>query len=192
MNPASLTSKPTPTERPSGADGAGAQHLTFMLRGEQFAIRILSVKEIIEYGQVTAVPMMPSWMRGVINLRGAVLPVVDLAARFSERAAEITRRTCIVIVEVKLRGEARDVGMIVDAVNAVLDIPSSEIEPAPSMGAMVRSEFISGMGKIDGRFVIILNPERVLSESELASSTELGAVPTKPTTLASVRIGATP
>jgi purine-binding chemotaxis protein CheW len=131
-------------------------------------------------------------MRGVINLRGAVLPVVDLAARFSERAAEITRRTCIVIVEVKLRGEARDVGMIVDAVNAVLDIPSSEIEPAPSMGAMVRSEFISGMGKIDGRFVIILNPERVLSESELASSTELGAVPTKPTTLASVRIGATP
>jgi purine-binding chemotaxis protein CheW len=189
MNAANGTSIPAPAERAGGVDGAGAQHLTFMLRGEQFAIRILAVKEIIEYGQVTAVPMMPSWMRGVINLRGAVLPVVDLSARFSEKPAEITRRTCIVIAEVKVRGDSRDIGMIVDAVNAVLDIPASEIEPAPSMGAMVRSDFISGMGKIDGRFVIILNPERVLSESELATSGEVGG---KPTAAASVRIGATP
>ncbi|HET6149390.1 MAG TPA: chemotaxis protein CheW [Polyangia bacterium] len=152
-----------------------AQYLTFMLDGEQFALGILSIKEIVEYGQVTVVPMMPAWIRGVINLRGAVVPVIDLSARFGRGGTAVTKRTCIVIVEVEADGVARDVGVMVDAVNAVLDISGADIEPPPAMGALIRSEFILGMGKVDGRFVIILNAERVLSEDERAVALEIGA-----------------
>lgn len=143
-----------------------AQYLTFLLGGEPFAVGIMLVKEIIEYGRVTPVPMMPPWIRGVINLRGAVVPVLDLAARFGRPLAEVTRRTCIVVVEIN-DGERRDVGVVVDAVSAVLDIAAADIEPPPEMGAGIRSEFIRGMGKIDGRFVIILEAERVLSDRDV-------------------------
>lgn len=144
------------------------QFLTFALGGETFAIGILAVKEIIEYGEVTAVPMMPKFIRGVINLRGAVVPVVDLAVRFGRESAAVTRRTCIVIVEVDNQAERQDIGVVVEAVNEVMEIPASEIEPAPSFGAHIRTDFIAGMGKIDGRFVIILDAGRVLSVDELA------------------------
>jgi purine-binding chemotaxis protein CheW len=144
------------------------QYLTFMLGGEMFAIGILHIREIIEYGSLTTVPMMPNFIRGVINLRGAVVPVVDLLARFGRTSSEVGKRTCIVIIEVAGEEGSQDIGVIVDMVNEVLEIPASEIEPAPAFGAKVRSDFISGMGKLDGKFVIVLNVDKVLSVDELA------------------------
>jgi len=144
------------------------QYLTFLIGGEMFAISILGIKEIIEYGNLTTVPMMPDFIRGVINLRGAVVPVVDLSSRFGRTASEVTRRSCIVIIEVEGDEEKQEVGVVVDSVSEVLGIPAAEIEPAPSFGARIRSDFINGMGKVDGKFVIILNADRVLSVDEMA------------------------
>lgn len=151
------------------AAGDHMQYLTFMLGGEAFAIGILAIKEIIEYGGLTTVPMMPECIRGVINLRGAVVPVMDLAARFGRPATTVTKRTCIVIVEIEAAGEQQVVGVMVDAVNAVLEIPASEIEPAPSFGAKIRTDFIKGMGKVNGKFVILLDVDNVLSPEELGA-----------------------
>ena len=145
------------------------QYLTFRLGGETYAMGILSIKEIIEYGNITEVPRMPEFIRGVINLRGAVVPVIDLGARFGKHTTNITRRTCIVIIEVANGEETQDVGVMVDAVNEVLEISASEIEPAPSFGANIRADFIEGMGKIKGKFVIILNIHQVLSVEEMAT-----------------------
>ncbi len=146
-----------------------AQYLTFMLGTEVFAINILNIKEIIEYGQLTEVPRMPGFIRGVINLRGAVVPVIDLSARFGKHGSEVTRKTCVVILEVVYEDEQHVVGVMVDAVNAVLDIGTDQIEPAPTFGANIRSEFIQGMGKVEGRFVIILDVNYVLSMDEMAT-----------------------
>jgi purine-binding chemotaxis protein CheW len=143
------------------------QYLTFLLGGEVFAIGILSIKEIIEYEAVTAVPMMPAYMRGVINLRGAVVPVADLGLRFGKPSSEVTKRTCIVIVELEMREGRQVFGLVVDAVNAVLDIAAADIEPPPAFGARIRTDFISGMGKVDGRFVVILNVDHVLAAEEM-------------------------
>ena len=151
------------------------QYLTFVLGGETFAIGILGIKEIIEYGDVTSVPMMPGFIRGVINLRGAVVPVIDLGARFGRQETALTRRTCIVIVEVHAENGRQDMGVIVDAVNEVLEIADDQIEPAPSLGARLRTEFIRGMGKVNGKFVILLNVDRVLSCDELANLGEMDA-----------------
>jgi purine-binding chemotaxis protein CheW len=145
------------------------QYLTFVLGGEAYAMGILAIKEIIEYGNLTEVPRMPAFIRGVINLRGAVVPVIDLSARFGKPATKVTRRTCIVIIEVPTGSETQDVGVMVDAVNAVLEIPASDIEPPPSFGANIRADFISGMGKVNGKFVIILNVHNVLSVDEMAT-----------------------
>ncbi len=148
------------------------QYLTFMLGGEMFAIGILAIKEIIEYGEVTNVPMMPAFVRGVINLRGAVVPVVDLSARFGKQVTALSKRTCIVIVEVQAEAGRQDMGVMVDAVNAVLEIADDQIEPAPVLGAKLRTEFIQGMGKVDGRFVILLDVENVLSVDEITAVAE--------------------
>lgn len=153
----------------SAAQQDQQQYLTFMLGGETFAIGILRIKEIIEYGNLTEVPRMPDFIRGVINLRGAVVPVIDLGARFGKHATQVTRRTCIVIIEVAMGEENQDVGVMVDAVNEVLEIPGTEIEPAPTFGANIRADFIEGMGKIEGKFVIILNIQQVLSVDEMAT-----------------------
>jgi purine-binding chemotaxis protein CheW len=155
-------------------DSQQGQYLTFMLGGEIFAIGILSIKEIIEYGQLTEVPRMPSFIRGVINLRGAVVPVIDLGSRFGKQASAISRRTCIVIIEVIHEEEQHVVGVMVDAVNEVLDIAPGEIEPAPSFGAKIRADFIQGMGKVNGKFVIILNVDHVLSLDEMSSLAGVG------------------
>ncbi|ADE11820.1 chemotaxis protein CheW [Sideroxydans lithotrophicus] len=152
------------------------QFLTFTLGSEMFAVGTLSVKEIIEYGQLTEVPMMPGFIRGVINLRGAVVPVLDLSVRFGRGATQVTRRTCIVIIEVPTGDEKHDIGVLVDAVSEVLEIPASEIEPPPAFGAKIRTDFIQGMGKVDGRFVILLDVGKVLSVDEIAS---LAAVSTQ-------------
>ena len=149
-------------------DEAPSQYLTFALGSEMFAVGILNVKEIIEYGNLTEIPMMPAFIRGVINLRGSVVPVIDLSARFGGRPTEVGKRTCIVIVEVQ-DGELRhDIGIMVDAVSEVLDIPDSDIEPPPTFGAKIRAEFIFGMDKVQGKFVILLNIDKVLSVEEIA------------------------
>lgn len=144
------------------------QYLTFMLGAEMFALNILNIKEIIEYGQLTEVPRMPSFIRGVINLRGAVVPVIDMAARFGKTSSHITRKTCVVIIEVEHEEEQHIVGVMVDAVNEVLDINADQIEPPPSFGANIRSDFIEGMGKVNQKFVIILSVNSVLSMDEMA------------------------
>ena len=153
-----------------------SQYLTFMLGGEAFAIGILAIKEIIEYGHLTEVPMMPASVRGVINLRGAVVPVMDLQARFGRPASAVTKRTCIVIVEIENTGDRHVVGVMVDAVNAVLEIAPSDIEPAPSFGAKIRADFIAGMGKLNGKFVILLNVNNVLSADEIGLLADVTAV----------------
>lgn len=152
---------------------AGGQYLTFMLGGEVYALGILNIKEIIDYGDLTEVPMMPSFVRGVINLRGSVVPVVDLAARFGKGTTTVAKRTGIVIVEASSGTDddekKQDIGIIVDAVNEVVDISQNEIEPPPSFGAGIRPDFINGMAKQNGRFVILLNVDRVLSVEEMAN-----------------------
>ena len=154
-----------------------SQYLTFVLGGEMFAIGILAIKEIIEFDKLTSVPMMPRFVRGVINLRGAVVPVMDLLARFGRKPSEVTKRTCIVIVEVAAEEGAQVIGVLVDAVNEVLDIADTEIEPAPAFGARVRSDFIAGMGKVAGKFVIILSVDHVLSASEMGELVDTVASP---------------
>lgn len=145
------------------APGQGGQYLTFMLGGELYALGILAIKEIIEYSGVSTVPMMPAAIRGVINLRGAAVPVLDLAARFGRPASEIGKRSCVIIVEVNAHGGQQVIGVMVDAVNAVLQIDDADIEPAPGFGARIRSDFIAGMGKVNGKFVILLDVDSVLS-----------------------------
>jgi purine-binding chemotaxis protein CheW len=150
-----------------------SQYLTFWLADEMFAIGILNIKEIIEYGQLTSVPMMPSFVRGVINLRGQVVPVIDLQARFGRSSVPVSKRSCIVIIEVMsdAESEAQVIGVVVDSVSEVLSIAASQIEKAPQFGARLRPDFIGGMGKIADRFVIILNVDKVLSVEELSMLT---------------------
>lgn len=157
-----------------GTAGAGVrQFLTFILGGVMYALEIVNIKEIIEYGEVTEVPMMPPSIRGIINLRGAVVPVIDLAARFGGQPASVQRRTCIVIVEAIQTGQQSDIGIMVDAVSEVLDIAGSEIEPPPSFGARIRADFIAGMGRVAGKFVIILDIARVLTVEDMAALTAI-------------------
>jgi purine-binding chemotaxis protein CheW len=145
------------------------QYLTFTLGGEMFSISILCIKEIIWYANLTEVPMMPACIRGVINLRGAVVPVMDLSTRFGKPPTAVTKSTCIIIVEIDALddGGPQNMGVVVDAVQAVLEIPSTEIEAPPTFGAKIRSDFIEGIGKVNGKFVILLNVNSVLSYSEI-------------------------
>lgn len=156
--------------QPSMSEGAHDQnqYLTFMLGRETLAIGILAIKEILEYGQPTEVPMMPPCIRGVINLRGAVVPVLDLAARLNRSSQPITKKTCIVIVEIQTGEERQVLGVIVDAVNEVLEIAASDIEPPPAFGTAIRTDFIAGLGKVNGKFVIVLDVNRVLSLEDAA------------------------
>jgi purine-binding chemotaxis protein CheW len=166
---------------PTGAPASGSgdvqrtkeakQYLTFTLGAEMFSLDILCIKEIIWFAGLTEVPMMPACIRGVINLRGAVVPVMDLSARFGRPMTPVTKSTCIVITEV--RGQAdgghQNVGIVVDAVQAVLEIQSSEIEDPPNFGAKIRADFIEGIAKVNGRFVIVLNVGQVLSREEIGA-----------------------
>jgi len=150
------------------AEQQQGQFLTFCLGSDMYAIGILHIKEILEFGQLTAVPMMPDFIRGVINLRGSVVPVIDLSSRFGHKRSEVTKRTCIVIIEVKTEEGKQDIGVIVDSVSEVLEIAATDIEPPPAFGANIRADFIAGMGKINDRFVILLEVSKVLSVEEIA------------------------
>ena len=147
---------------------AARKVLLFAVGPETYGMEIARIKEIIEYGGVTKVPLTPAHIRGVVNLRGNVVPVVDLAVRLGRRASDVGRRTCIVVLEVPCAEELLDIGMVVDAVNEVMDVADRDVQPAPSFGASVREEFIAGMGKAGDRFVIILNQDTTLSVDELA------------------------
>lgn len=144
------------------------QYLTFSLRDEVFAMDIRTVREIIQYSVMTAVPLMPPFVRGVINLRGAVVPVIDLQSRFGRPRADIGKKTCIIIFDAVREGEKVELGLMVDAVSEVIDIPPNHIEEAPQFGSTIQREFILGMGKVDGVFVVILEPDRALDIEAMA------------------------
>ncbi|GAA5164204.1 chemotaxis protein CheW [Viridibacterium curvum] len=150
-----------------------SQYLIFSLGGESFGINILHIREIIEFGELTEVPMMPAFVRGVINLRGAVVPIIDLCARFGQGRTESNRRSCFVIVELE-DAEADDqglqeIGVMVDAVNEVVDIAPGDIEPPPGFGAHMRPDFIGGMARHAGQFVILLALDSVLSVDDMSA-----------------------
>ena len=153
------------------------QYLTFEIAGDEYALGILGVKEIIEYDTVTKVPMTPPWIRGVINLRGSVVPVIDLAVKFGFSDRRVTKRTCIVIVEVNLEGSQTVMGLIVDGVSQVIDLQRQDIEPAPAFGTRVRVDFLQGLGKVGKKFVLILNIDRTLSIEELITAAALTVSP---------------
>lgn len=153
----------------------GHQHLTFVVKGETYAVDTLAVREIIEFGQLTQVPLMPACIRGVINLRGAVVPVVDLEARFGGAPTRVGPRTCIVILEVNNAEDTQVLGVVVDAVSEVLEIAAADIRPAPAFGSRLAPHFIAGMVKSAEGFVTLLDVTRVLDVAELASLAQASA-----------------
>lgn len=153
------------------------QYLTFFLGDEEFAVPVLSVREIVEYGAVTRVPSTPSWIRGVINLRGSVVTVVDLAIKFGLPSAPLDRRTCIVIVETTLNREETVMGVVADAVDEVATLSGSEIEPPPPFGTAVRVEFLVGMARAGRKFLQLLDIDKVLSVDELLAARDAADAP---------------
>ena len=145
------------------------QYLTFRLGNEIFAIDVAKVREVLDLTTITAIPRTPEFMSGVINLRGSVVPVVDLRLCFEMSKTESTRNTCIVVVEVQLDGEATVIGALADSVEEVIDLEPDQIQPAPRIGTQIRTDFIRGMGKRDAQFIMILDIDRVFSADELAA-----------------------
>ncbi|ABC80378.1 chemotaxis protein CheW [Anaeromyxobacter dehalogenans] len=143
-----------------------AQYLSFSLGGAEYGVGILKVKEILQYEAITRVPSTPRSVRGVINLRGAVVPVVDLGVKFGLAETEVTRLTCILIVEALLEGQPTVVGVMADAVREVIELGFDDVEPPPSFGTQVRVDFLLGMGKVGKRFVLLLDIDRVISADE--------------------------
>ncbi|MHB8844744.1 MAG: chemotaxis protein CheW [Nitrospirota bacterium] len=144
------------------------QYLTFKLDDETFALDISKVREVLDFTTVTKVPRTPEFMRGVINLRGSVVPVVDLRLKFGMTRTENGVNTCIIITEVTVDNDTTILGCLADSVQEVLDLDESHIAPAPRIGTKLRTEFIKGMGKRDEHFIIILDIDRVFSSDELA------------------------
>ena len=143
------------------------QYLTFLLANEEYAIGILKVKEIIEYDTVTTVPKTPKWVRGVINLRGAVVPVVDLSIKFGLELKPVTKTTCIVIVETQFESQNTTIGIIVDAVSQVMELATEDLQPVPEFGTRVKVDYLLGMAQLGKKFALLLDVDRVLSIDEL-------------------------
>jgi len=145
------------------------QYLAFTLGGETYAMDIRSIREVIQFGGITEMPLMPPFIRGVINLRGAVVPVIDLNVRFNRPATTVSQRTCVVILELTQEDSTAELGVMVDNVSEVLSIGETEVEPAPAFGSDIRSEFIAGVAKVGDRFVILLDVNHVLTADELTT-----------------------
>jgi purine-binding chemotaxis protein CheW len=143
------------------------QYLTFKLVDEVFALDISKVREVLDFTTVTKVPQTPEFMRGVINLRGGVVPVVDLKLKFGMQRTERTVNTCIIIVEVNFEDDSTVLGALADSVQEVIDLESDQVEPAPRIGTQLNTEFLKGMGKHNDQFLLILDIDRVFSEAEL-------------------------
>ena len=148
------------------------KYLTFALAHEEYGLEILKVREIIGYIDVTAVPQTPHYVKGVINLRGQVIPVVDLRAKFGMETTDVTEETCIIVVEIRQTGRTFSTGIVVDRVQEVLDIRGDSIEAPPQFGAVVRTDFILGMGKIGNSVKILLDIDMVLDGDCLHLSDE--------------------
>ena len=150
------------------------KYLTFYLAGEEYGLEILKVREIIGLMDITAVPKTPDFVRGVINLRGKVIPVIELRSKFNLEHTEDTEQTCIIVVDVAFENSTIQIGVLVDSVSEVLDITGDDIEDAPSFGTDLKTDFISGMAKASGSVIILLNIENVLAASDmrLLSETE--------------------
>jgi purine-binding chemotaxis protein CheW len=146
------------------------QYLTFKLGNEVFATDVAKVREVMDLTAITAIPRTPEYMSGVINLRGSVVPVVDLRLCFEMSKTESTRNTCIVVVEVMLDGESTVIGALADSVEEVIDLEPEQIQPAPKIGTQIRTDFIKGMGKRESGFIMILDIDRVFSAEELAAA----------------------
>ena len=159
----------------AGEDQTAHQYLTFTLGDEVFAMDIATVREIIQHAAMTVVPLMPDFVRGVINLRGAVVPVIDLQSRFGRAIAQVGKKTCIIIFDASREGEKIELGLMVDAVSEVIEIAPAQIEPPPQFGTAIQRDFIRGMGKVDGDFIVILEPERALNIDEMAAIADKNA-----------------
>jgi purine-binding chemotaxis protein CheW len=154
------------------------QYLTFKLGNEVFATDVAKVREVLDLTNITAIPRTPEFMAGVINLRGSVVPVVDLRLCFEMSKTESTRNTCIVVVEVMLENESTVIGALADSVEEVIDLEPEQIQPAPRIGTQIRTDFIKGMGKREMQFIMILDIDRVFSAEELTTlSTQESARP---------------
>src|SRR6204780_5968944 len=152
------------------------QYLTFKLGNEIFATDVAKVREVLDYTDITAIPRTPDFMSGVINLRGSVVPVVDLRLCFGMSRTDRTRNTCVVVVEVLLDNESTVIGALADSVEEVIDLEPDQIQPPPRIGTHIRTDFIKGMGKREAQFVMILDIDRVFSSEDMAAvrSTESG------------------
>ncbi len=150
------------------------QYLTFTLDKELYAMDIAKVREVLEYTEITRVPRTPEFLRGVINVRGRAVPVVDMRLKFGMSRTEPTVNTCIIISEVELDGESTVLGALADSVREVFDLEPDQIEPAPRLGARINSDFIDGMGKQGEDFIIILNIDKVFSAEELSVVMDTG------------------
>lgn len=152
-----------------GVSAATTQYLTFMLDNEVFAVDIAKVREVLEYTAITKVPRTPEFMRGIINLRGSVVPVVDMRLKFSMEQSERTVNTCIIIVEIVQDDEVTEIGALADSVKEVMELEHNKIEPPPKIGTKLRSDFLKGMGKHGDQFIMILDINRIFSSEELSS-----------------------
>ncbi len=144
------------------------QYLTFKLDNEVFALDVATVREVLDFTNVTKIPRTPEFMRGVINLRGSVVPVIDLRLAFGMSATEKTVNTCIIVMEVRLDGETAIVGALADSVEEVIDLEPEQIEAAPRLGTSIKTDFIRGMGKRESNFLMILDIDRVFSADHLS------------------------
>lgn len=151
---------------------AAGRYLTITVAGEVYALDIGVITEIIAHRALTSVPMMPGYIRGVMNLRGRVLPVVDLAARFGRHDTEVGRRTCIVVVEVEATEGRREIGVLVDGVTKVVHLMSEDFQDAPDFGVGIPTDYIAGMARLDARFVVVLDVENVLGAAGLSDLAE--------------------
>jgi len=157
----------THEETNRATEQAVQQYLTFMIGGEEYAVSLLKVKEIIEYDVVTEIPKTPQWVRGVINLRGNVVPVIDLAVKFRLAPSVVGKLTCIVITEVECEGEATVMGVMADSVRQVIDLKPEDVEVPPSFGTRVKVDYLLGMARSGKKFCLLLDTEKVLSTEEL-------------------------
>ena len=174
-----IATKTSSTSTKALLDKAG-KYLTFALGREQYGLEILKVREIIGHMEITAVPQTPSYVKGVINLRGQVIPVVDLRAKFGMESADVTEQTCVIVVEISQGARAFSTGIVVDRVEEVLDIAGQDIEDAPNFGSAVDTDFILGMGKSNGKVTILLSIDKVLGSADVQGLTQIaGATKTE-------------
>src|SRR5437773_6715114 len=159
-----LTNEPA---TPAQTDARAGKYLTFQLSNEEFGIRVLKVREIMGIQEITAVPQTPTHIKGVINLRGKVVPVIDLRLKFGLVAAEYTQRTCIIVTQVQGDSGPVLMGIIVDGVSEVLNLTAAEIEDTPNFGEAVAGQYLLGMAKVKGKVKILLDIDKVLSSQEL-------------------------